>query len=224
MHRGISTFLVALAITLLVGLFAEPAQAGLVHFEVTFAEPNDVKVGQFHPDNSVTVQTFEDTDSDGMVNFTVDIDPSAAQGTHTSGGYFMWSPGSYISAGRSYAALATNDALRQPLIVFHDPATLAGPPLVLGQTLIFVDGRSLDWPPLDVRTNPTRIDSVEAFLLAAPSIFPAYTGEAVVTGLVHFTVIPEPATSTLALLAAGTLMVWRRIWFHRYDRATNRES
>jgi hypothetical protein len=185
MQLRISTFLGAWAITSMAGLVAEPVQAAPVYVEVTLGDPGDVEFGQRLSDASVTAQTFEDTDNDGMIGFAVDTAPIAnGVSVHVTTGLakcsFVFLEAtqkiSSSSTPTGWPMLVSNDDLRQSLIVLVEPAALAGAPLALGQILSFVDGLNPNLLAFEVRTNPNGIDTVSDYLLADPSSFPASSG------------------------------------------------
>jgi PEP-CTERM motif len=170
-----------------------------------------VEIGQLLSDGTLRAQMFEDTDSDGMLAFTADVDPGTVSVSPVvSMGWDILKPAPFAGSPIEFPLLATNVEQSEPLLVFIDPAALTGSPLALGQILAVNNGGTSSHPALDVRTNSSGVNSTAALLMELSSSFPAYTGEAVVIGLVRLTVVPEPATATLGLLAAGMLLVIRR--------------
>ena len=157
-----------------------------------------------------TSGNVSDVDNDGLATFDADAGPVTA----------------YIHGEISIAAcvvfLLTPGPPQGPFPLFRDPdgnpliVEFASPPtgpFSLGQTLTATDGIAAGIDGL-LHENPG-IHTAAALMATGVTGLPTYTGGAVVSGLVTYEVIPEPASwllllFTSALSAASCRQIGRR--------------
>jgi hypothetical protein len=201
-------YLLRILLFAVLGLAAAPSFAVPVRFTL---EADDLTVWDyaFHDENgSVISGVVSDADGDGLETFVADVDPGQPNV------YIHSTPSTSVCLvlllvpGQADGPFPVmRDATGNPLIVASTGAPTGS--FAVGQTLTATDGITAGLEGV-VYDNPG-IQSAADLLATGIAALPTYTGGAVVSALVSYEVVPEPASWLLLLGGAMAMAGCRRM-------------
>ena len=203
------------------GLLTTPCHAAaLVYIAVQSAR--EIEFAQRDSAGNIISIFEQDSDSDGVIEFTTDFDPPpplevpillpGGPAVHISSGpneckyvYFpslTANPGP-ASQGIPFLSTTTGGSL---MVEISDVVITS---FSIGQRVSVLDGRIAGIDGLLVHTNPG-IPTAAGLLRTDQSTFPLFTGDADVVALMTLQVIPEPATAALLVALGVAVCACRR--------------
>ncbi len=207
----------ATAVTVALSPGVAPASAYQIVAEVPVETPDqEVKAATFDPVNGKSMAIYRDDDGDGFVSAPLHL-------TSATTGAWVWRGKAHLSLillaptappmGASAIVPIFEDSGLTLFTETDDSIFRDAPPLFTqGQTFEAIAGSISAWPGVAI-LNGADAD-LDAVIPPAQSMLLGYTGTIRVVGFIRLTVVPEPSTACLAILACtGAFGIYRRRQF-----------